>query len=99
MLDNLKSSIDLFDLISNSYHSILFYNLVFGKLTHLKRLKLYDCALMYEHEFLMNIHKIIPSLETLVINNTNLEIPVPMDINHLIEVLDSIGNIKNLTIE
>ena len=70
-----------------------------GKLTHLKRLKLYDCALMYEHDFLMNIHEIIPSLETLVINNTNLEIPVPMDINYLIEVLDSIGNIKNLTIE
>ena len=99
MLDNLKNYIDLFDPIFNSYHSILFYNLVLGQLTHLKRLKLYDCALMYEHDFLMNIHKIIPSLETLVINNTNLEIPVPMDINYLIEVLDSIGNIKNLTIE
>ena len=70
-----------------------------GKLTHLKSLELEDCALMYEHEFLMNINKIIPPLETLVINNTNLEIPVPMDINYLIEVLDSIGNIKNLTIE
>lgn len=99
MLDNLKSSIDLFDLMFKSYHSILLYNLVLGKLTHLKSLVLYDCALMYEHDFLMNIHKIIPSLETLVINNTNLEIPVPMEINYLIEVLDSIGNIKNLTIE
>ena len=68
-----------------------------GKLTHLKSLVLDDCALMYEHDFLMNIHEIIPSLETLIMT-TDLSEPFPMDINYLIEVLESIGNVKNLYI-
>ena len=71
---------------------------MFGKLIHLKSLKLSDCALMYEPAFLMNIHKFMPSLETLVMN-TDLDDPFPMDINHLVEFLDSIGSIKNLCIE
>ena len=99
MLHYLKSSMYLLDFMLNSYHSILLYYLVLGPLTHLKSLDLNDCALMYEHDFLMNIHKIIPSLESLVINNRNLSMPVPMEINYLIEVLDSIGNIKDLAIE
>jgi hypothetical protein len=71
---------------------------VLGKLTHLKSLVLDDCALMYEHDFLMNIHVIIPSLETLIMT-TDLSDPFPMEINYLIEVLESIGNIKNLSID
>ena len=71
---------------------------MFGKLIHLKTLKLSDCALMYEPAFLMNIPKFMPSLKTLAMN-TDLDDPFPMDINYLIEILDSIGNIKNLTIE
>ena len=71
---------------------------MFGKLIHLKTLKLSDCALMYEPAFLTNIPKFMPSLKTLTMN-TDLDDPFPLDINYLIEVLDSIGNIKNLTIE
>ena len=37
-----------------------------GKLTNLKILELDDCALMYEPEFLISIHEIIPPLETLI---------------------------------
>ena len=69
-----------------------------GKLTNLRILELVDCALMYEPEFLMSIHEIIPSLETLVMNNY-LGGPFPMNINHLVESLDSIGSIKNLCIK
>ena len=68
-----------------------------GKLTNLRILELDDCALMYEPEFLMSIHEIIPPLETLIMT-TNLGEPVHMDINCLIEVLDSIANVKNLYI-
>ena len=75
----------------------MLYHLVFGKLTHLKNLELCECALMYEPEFLINIHEIIPSLETLIME-TDLPLIMPMDINYLIEVLDSIGNVKNLKI-
>ena len=52
---------------------------------------------MYEPDFLINIHEIIPSLETLIME-TDLPMIMPMDINCLIEVLDSIGNVKNLSI-
>ena len=68
-----------------------------GKLTNLRILELDDCALMYEPEFLISIHEIIPPLETLIMT-TNLGEPVHMDIDYLIEVLDSIGNVKNLYI-
>ena len=71
---------------------------MFGKLKHLKSLELDDCSLMYEPEFLMNIHEIIPSLETLFIT-TACDRFFPMNIDYLVEVLDSIGNIKNLYIE
>ena len=70
---------------------------MFGKLTHLKSLELLDCAFMYKPDFLINIHEIIPSLETLIME-TDLPWTMPMDINYLIEVLDSIGNVKNLNI-
>ena len=69
-----------------------------GKLANLRILELDDCALMYEPEFLMSIHEIIPQLETLIMT-TNLGEPVHMDINYLIEVLDSIGNVRNLYIK
>ena len=60
-----------------------------GKLTHLKSLELEDCALMYEPDFLINIHEIIPSLETLIM--TTFGDPMAeVDINYLIEALDSI---------
>ena len=70
---------------------------MFGKLTHLKRLELDDCSLMYEPDFLMNIHEMIPSLETLIMEQG--ELCFPMDIDCLVEVLDSIGNIKNVCIK
>ena len=69
-----------------------------GNLTHLKSLELVECGFMYEPDFLINIHQILPSLETLIME-TDLPWIMPMDINYLIEVLDSIGNIKDLTIE
>ena len=69
-----------------------------GKLTNLRILELNDCALMYEPEFLMSIHEIIPPLETLIMT-TSLGEPVHMDINYLIKVLDSIGNVRNLCIK
>ena len=68
-----------------------------GNLTHLKSLELVECGFMYEPDFLINIHEIIPSLETLIME-TDLPWIMPMDINYLIEVLDSIGNVKNLYI-
>ena len=68
------------------------------KLTHLKSLELEDCALMYEPDFLINIHEIIPSLETLIMT-TYGDPMAEVDINYLIEALDSIGNIRNLTIK
>ena len=71
---------------------------MFGKLTHLKSLELDDCSLMYEPEFLMNINEIIPSLETLVMEQGS-DLCFPMDIDYLLEVLDSIGDIKNLRIK
>ena len=71
---------------------------MFGKLTHLKSLELIECSFMYEPEFLINIHEIIPSLETLIME-TDLPLIMPMDINYLIEVLDSIGNVKNLYVQ
>ena len=71
---------------------------MFGKLIHLKSLKLSDCALMYEPAFLLNIRRFMPYLKTLVMN-TDLDDPFPMDSNHLVELLDSIGSIKNLCIE
>ena len=71
---------------------------MFGKLTHLKSLDLDDCSLMYEPDFLMNIYEIIPSLETLIMN-AGCEHSFPMSIDNLVEVLDSIGNIKNLYFE
>ena len=67
-------------------------------MTNLRILELDDCALMYQPEFLMNIHEIIPPLETLIMT-TNLGEPVHMDVNYLIGVLDSIGNVKNLYIK
>ena len=71
---------------------------MFGQLTYLKSLELDDCSLMYEPGFLINIHKMIPLLETLYMKqNSNLSFP--MDANYLVEVLDSIGNIKNLYID
>jgi hypothetical protein len=71
---------------------------MFGKLTYLKSLELDDCSLMYESEFLINIHKIIPSLATLDLKH-NCDLSFPMDVDYLVEVLDSIGNIKNLYIK
>ena len=71
---------------------------MFGKLTYLKSLELDDCSLMYEPEFLINIHKMIPLLETLNMEQ-NFSKSFPMDANYLVEVLDSIGNIKNLCIK
>ena len=68
-----------------------------GNLTRLKSLELVECGFMYEPDFLINIHEIIPSLETLIME-TDLPLIMPMDINYLIEVLDSIGNVKNLKI-
>ena len=62
---------------------------MFGKLTYLKSLEL---------EFLINIHKMIPLLETLNMEQ-NHSLRFPMDANYLVEVLDSIGNIKNLCIK
>ena len=48
--------------------------------------------------FLMNINKIIPSLETLIML-TGCDLSFPMNIDYLVEVLDSIGNIKHLYIK
>ena len=70
---------------------------MFGKLTHLKSLELDDCSLMFEPDFLINIQEIIPSLETLTMT-TGSDHYFPMDIDCLVEVMDSIGNIKNLHI-
>ena len=72
---------------------------MFGKLTHLKILELNDCALMYEHAFLMNMHEIIPSLETLIMISDPSDSMFPMNIEYLVASLDSIGNIKNLCIK
>jgi hypothetical protein len=93
----IKLSIHLLYLYVELLHSILLYHLVFGKLTHLKSLELIECSFMYEPDFLINIHEIIPSLETLIME-TDLPLIMPMDINYLIQVLDSIGNVKNLYI-
>ena len=76
---------------------------MFGKLTHLKILELNDCGLMYEPAFLMNIHEIIPSLETLMMTSDLTPTFIgnskfPMNIEYLLDVLDSIGNVKNLDI-
>ena len=71
---------------------------MFGKLTHLKSLELDDCSLMYEPDFLMNIQEIIPSLKTLDMKQ-NSDVSFPMDVDYLVEVLDSIGNIKNLYVK
>jgi hypothetical protein len=71
---------------------------VFGKLTHLKSLEFDDCSLMFEPDFLMNIHEIIPSLETLLMEQGS-DLCFPMDIDYLVEVLDAIGDVKNLCIE
>jgi hypothetical protein len=71
---------------------------MFGKLTHLKNLELDDCSLMFEPDFLVNIHEIIPSIETLVMEQGS-DLCFPMDIDYLEEVLDSIGNIKHLSIK
>ena len=68
---------------------------MFGKLTYLKSLELDDCSLMFEPDFLMNIQEIIPSLDTLTMT-TGSDHYFPMDIDCLVEVLESIGNIKNL---
>ena len=68
-----------------------------GNLTHLKSLELVECGFMYEPDFLINIHQILPSLETLIME-TDLPWIMPMDINYLIKVLESIGNVKNLYI-
>ena len=70
---------------------------MFGKLTNLKSLELVDCSLMYEPDFLVNIHEIIPSLETLIMTSES-DFSHPMDIDYLVEVLDSIGNVRNLYI-
>ena len=71
---------------------------MFGNLTNLKSLELDDCSLMYETEFLSNIHELIPSLQTLLMRKEN-DSSYPMYIGYLVEVLDSIANIKNLCIE
>ena len=71
---------------------------MFGKLTNLKSLELVDCSLMYEPEFLVNIREIIPSLETLIMTSES-DFSHPMDIDYLVEVLDSIGDVKNLCIK
>ena len=52
---------------------------------------------MYESDFLVNIHELITSLETLIMTSES-DFPLPMDIDYLVEVLDSIGNIRNLYI-
>ena len=72
-----------------------------GKLTHLKSFELEDCVLMYEPDFLINIHEIIPSLETLIMTHSYSTVDplAEIAINYLIEALDSIGNVKNLTIK
>ena len=75
---------------------------MFGNLTHLKILELDNCGLMCEPAFLMNIHEIIPSLETLRMtsrSDADWDAMFPMDIEYLVEVLESIGNVKNLLIE
>jgi hypothetical protein len=72
---------------------------IFGNLNHLKTLELNDCALMYEHAFLMNIREIIPSLESLIMTSYPSDSMFPMNIEYLVASLDSIGNIKNLYIE
>ena len=71
---------------------------MFGDLTCLKILELDDCSLMYEPAFLMNMLEIIPSLETLTMT-TDLGDSFPMNIENLIDVLDSIGNVKNVCIK
>jgi hypothetical protein len=72
---------------------------MFGKLTHLKILELNDCGLIYEPAFLMNMHEIIPNLETLIMTPEHSDTMYPLNIEYLVEVLDSIGNVKNLYIE
>ena len=71
---------------------------MFGKLTKLKSLELDDCSLSYETDFLLNINEIIPSLQTLLMRTEN-DTSYPMYIGYLVEVLDSISNIKKLCIE
>ena len=71
---------------------------MFGDLTCLKILELDDCSLMYEPAFLMNMLEIIPSLENLTMT-TDLGDSFPMNIENLIYVLDSIGNVKNVCIK
>ena len=71
---------------------------MFGNLTNLKSLELDDCSLMYETEFLSNIHELIPSLQTLLMRKEN-DSSYPMYIGYLVEVLHSISSIKNLCIE
>jgi hypothetical protein len=44
---------------------------------------------MYESDFLVNIHELITSLETLIMTSES-DFPLPMDIDYLVEVLDSI---------
>ena len=53
---------------------------------------------MYEPAFLMNIHEIIPSLETLMMTSDYCDSMFSMNIEYLLDVLDSIGNVKNLDI-
>ena len=48
--------------------------------------------------FLVNILEIIPSLETLIMTK-EFDNHFPMDIDYLVAVLDSIGNVKNLHIK
>ena len=72
---------------------------MFGKLTHLKILELDDCSLMYEPDFLMNIHEVIPSLETLIMITKGIDDGFPLNIENLVDVLDSIGNVRNLNIK
>ena len=52
---------------------------------------------MYESDFLVNIHELITSLETLIMTSES-DFPLPMDIDYLVEVLDSIWNVRNLYI-
>ena len=72
---------------------------MFGKLTNLTILELTECSLMYEPAFLTNIHDIIPSLETLIMNSGYSDSMYPMNIEYLIDVLDSIADIKTLYIK
>ena len=49
--------------------------------------------------FYMNMHEIIPSLETLIMTSEPSDSMFPMNIEYLVASLDSIGNIKNLCIK